>query len=256
MAAVSPSRMALGNSSYNDNTSIYAVAQCIVTVEDSGCSACLQDLAGRIPASCPGKQGLRMLALSCSLKYEIYPIPLYYFPSPRQPTPHPPPSPSRGRHGSDSKTIIVAVVIPGAAAVAVLSILFSYFIWRRYSTILLDSGHDDHDSSESIASLFISLRTLRAATDNFNNDHKLGQGGFGSVYKAWYHWNNGATSKILDPTLGNNWPRDEVLKCIKIGLLCVQEHVADRPSMSEVIMMLSNYNATPPALTRPAYNDT
>lgn len=109
MAALSPSRMALGNSSYNDNTSIYAVAQCIVTLEDSGCSACLQDLAGRIPASCPGKQGLRMLALSCSLKYEIYPIPLYYFPSPRQPTPHPPPSPSRGRHGE--RNILPDIII-------------------------------------------------------------------------------------------------------------------------------------------------
>lgn len=43
--------------------------------------------------------------------------------------------------GSDSKTIIVAVVIPGAAAVAVLSILFSYFIWRRYSTILLGNQY-------------------------------------------------------------------------------------------------------------------
>jgi hypothetical protein len=37
---------------------------------------------------------------------------------------------------------------------------------------------------ESIDSLIIDLSTLRAATGNFADVNKLGEGGFGSVYKV------------------------------------------------------------------------
>lgn len=37
---------------------------------------------------------------------------------------------------------------------------------------------------ESINSLILDLSTLRAATDNFDDRNKLGEGGFGVVYKV------------------------------------------------------------------------
>jgi hypothetical protein len=46
------------------------------------------------------------------------------------------------------------------------------------------------DSIESIESLLIDLPTLQMATNNFADNNKLGEGGFGSVYKVgtllWY----------------------------------------------------------------------
>ena len=36
------------------------------------------------------------------------------------------------------------------------------------------------------------------------------------------------------------------LRCINIALLCVQESAADRPTMSDVVAMLSNESATLP----------
>lgn len=38
---------------------------------------------------------------------------------------------------------------------------------------------------ESIESLLMDLSTLRTATDNFAENNKLGEGGFGGVYKVW-----------------------------------------------------------------------
>ncbi|XP_038705129.1 putative receptor-like protein kinase At4g00960 isoform X2 [Tripterygium wilfordii] len=70
---------------------------------------------------------------------------------------------------------------------------------------------------------------------------------------AWQHWVNGTALELLDPTLGDQWPRYEVLKCIHIGLLCVQEHAADRPTMSEIVMMLSSYAVTFASPLRPAF---
>nr|POF04787.1 g-type lectin s-receptor-like serine/threonine-protein kinase [Quercus suber] len=84
------------------------------------------------------------------------------------------------------------------------------------------------------------LRTIIAATDNFSIANKLGQGGFGPVYKAWDLWREDNSMKIVDPLLDEAYPANEVSRCIQIGLLCVQEHPTDRPTMSTVVFMLGN----------------
>ncbi|PON78434.1 Tyrosine-protein kinase [Parasponia andersonii] len=38
----------------------------------------------------------------------------------------------------------------------------------------------------------------------------------------------------------NSCPMGNFMLCIQVGLLCVQESVEDRPTMSDVILMLSN----------------
>ncbi|KAL5054396.1 hypothetical protein RYX36_035078 [Vicia faba] len=45
---------------------------------------------------------------------------------------------------------------------------------------------------------------------------------------------------IVDLALNKSYPSDIVLKCIQIGLLCVQENATNRPSMLEVVLMLAN----------------
>lgn len=71
--------------------------------------------------------------------------------------------------------------------------------------------------------------------------------------QAWEHWTNGTALELLDPTLDEQWSKNEVLKCIHIGLLCLQEAVADRPTMSEIVMMLSSYTITSPSPSQPAF---
>ncbi|KAF7836273.1 Cysteine-rich receptor-like protein kinase 10 [Senna tora] len=46
----------------------------------------------------------------------------------------------------------------------------------------------------------------------------------------------------------------EVLKCIHIGLLCVQEDAADRPTMSLVVVMLASETMTLPNPKNPAFS--
>ncbi|KAK8675364.1 hypothetical protein V6N13_033433 [Hibiscus sabdariffa] len=98
----------------------------------------------------------------------------------------------------------------------------------------IDEGRRNGDLS------FFDLSTVAAATNNFSSDNKLGQGGFGPVYKVWELWKEGKAMQAVDSALGDSYPADEILKCIQIGLMCVQEHAADRPVMSAVVSMLSN----------------
>ncbi|KXG28852.1 hypothetical protein SORBI_3005G175200 [Sorghum bicolor] len=57
---------------------------------------------------------------------------------------------------------------------------------------------------------------------------------------VWKHWVEGTIAQIADPSLGRHYPMAEVLKCINIGLLCVQQSPTDRPSMSAIVVMLSS----------------
>uniref|UniRef100_A0A0D9YFW9 Protein kinase domain-containing protein n=1 Tax=Oryza glumipatula TaxID=40148 RepID=A0A0D9YFW9_9ORYZ len=64
---------------------------------------------------------------------------------------------------------------------------------------------------------------------------------------AWSLWNEGKSLELADETMKGSFDSDEVLKCIRVGLLCVQENPDDRPLMSQVLLML----ATTDAITLP-----
>ncbi|RZB43824.1 Cysteine-rich receptor-like protein kinase 29 [Glycine soja] len=69
---------------------------------------------------------------------------------------------------------------------------------------------------------------------------------------AWTNLRKGTTTNIIDPTLNNAF-RDEIVRCIYIGLLCVQEKVADRPTMASVVLMLESHSFALPVPLQPAY---
>ncbi|CAL5393952.1 unnamed protein product [Camellia sinensis] len=57
---------------------------------------------------------------------------------------------------------------------------------------------------------------------------------------AWELYNEGQASDLVDEVVVDSCSLSEVMRCVQIGLLCVQDHVADRPTMSIVVFMLSN----------------
>ncbi|KAK2978983.1 hypothetical protein RJ640_017547 [Escallonia rubra] len=69
---------------------------------------------------------------------------------------------------------------------------------------------------------------------------------------VWDLWREGRALEAADPSLGESYQAHEVLRCIHIGLLCVQEFANDRPSMSEVAFMLC-HETTLSSPTQPAF---
>ncbi|KAM1050793.1 hypothetical protein ACFX2I_032370 [Malus domestica] len=59
------------------------------------------------------------------------------------------------------------------------------------------------------------------------------------VQKVWEAHKAGNLAQLVDPTLQMNFPTDEAIQFLKVGLLCVQERANQRPRMSKAVEMLS-----------------
>lgn len=58
---------------------------------------------------------------------------------------------------------------------------------------------------------------------------------------------------LMEETLCESCKKEEYLKCITVGLLCVQEDPSERPTMSNVVFMLGSETATLPTPKQPAF---
>ena len=63
----------------------------------------------------------------------------------------------------------------------------------------------------------------------------------------------GDIHELVSESRGASCPKDQLLRFVNVDLICVQEHAIDRPTMSEVISMLSNDAVDLPAPKQPAY---
>lgn len=71
--------------------------------------------------------------------------------------------------------------------------------------------------------------------------------------QAWKLWSNNHELELMDPLLEETYVENDVLRCIHIALLCVQEDPAYRPTMSAVVFMLENDIVQLPEATEPAF---
>ncbi|CAO2183809.1 unnamed protein product [Urochloa humidicola] len=72
---------------------------------------------------------------------------------------------------------------------------------------------------------------------------------------AWQLWEDGNCTQLIDNSLsieGNNHEAD-IVRCIQIALLCVQESPEDRPDMKEVARMLCNKDTQLDIPKEPSY---
>ncbi|VAH41780.1 unnamed protein product [Triticum turgidum subsp. durum] len=73
-----------------------------------------------------------------------------------------------------------------------------------------------------------------------------------TVY-SWNMWNKGKTEDLPDSSIMDNCSPDEVLLCVHVALLCVQENPDDRPHMSFIVFLLENGSTSLPPPDCPAY---
>ncbi|PRQ54383.1 putative protein kinase RLK-Pelle-DLSV family [Rosa chinensis] len=88
----------------------------------------------------------------------------------------------------------------------------------------------------------ISGQKINSSHHDDKNDEDL-------VSFAWRNWREGTASNLIDSTLMPAVSNTDIMRCIHIGLLCLQESMADRPTVTSVIQMLT---CESPGLPKPS----
>ncbi|XP_058725227.1 cysteine-rich receptor-like protein kinase 44 [Vicia villosa] len=168
----------------NDQT-IYGLVQCTPDLSESDCSSCLVQSVARIPIDCcKDKIGGRVVRPSCNMRFETN-FPFYDLTA----TPPPPLSTTNNTSsppppGKSKTTTIIAIVV-SVVAIMVLILIFIYLrVRKRSKKFRIQEEEEDDDEIEISESLQFKLDTIRDATNDFCDENKLGQGGFGTVYRG------------------------------------------------------------------------
>ena len=66
-------------------------------------------------------------------------------------------------------------------------------------------------------------------------------------------WNNGRALEVKDVCLEDSFIESQVLRCMQVGLLCVQMFPKDRPEMSSAVFMLANEGQLLPRPKKPGF---
>ncbi|KAM2620247.1 hypothetical protein TB1_036296 [Malus domestica] len=189
-------KFAFGNTSGPTFQTIFALAQCTPDISEQNCRDCLV-VAFVYIDDFYGKVGGGVNKPSCYFRFDLYPFydptTVKQLPSPAPITPpihSPPPSTnttntSQGSKSGKSRTVII-IVVPIIASL-VLAMFIGICLRVRKAKKKLQSNLipcEDMDEIRSAESLQFNFDTIRIATDDFSEANKLGQGGFGSVYKG------------------------------------------------------------------------
>ncbi|RWR93558.1 receptor-like serine/threonine-protein kinase SD1-8 [Cinnamomum micranthum f. kanehirae] len=100
----------------------------------------------------------------------------------------------------------------------------------------------------SFGVLLLEIMTSKKNTRFQHSDHSLNLLGY-----AWELYNEGRGLELIDPILVDSSLATELVRYIHVALLCVQERATDRPTMSEVILFLTNQNADMLSPRQPAF---
>ncbi|KAK9706541.1 hypothetical protein RND81_07G133700 [Saponaria officinalis] len=198
-AALGDSRrkFATGEANVSSTVRVYGLLQCIPDVEDFDCLNCLRDAINYTLADCCyGQLGVEAAGVICGIRFDTHRFyksatvlpPLL---SPARPPPFlwlPPStlSSTTSKRGNTNKRIRVTVAtgIPTVAFLLIIVILMAFYLKRR-KVSTAKTEHEEEDEDDRLGeSLRLHFNVVKTATQNFSNSNKLGQGGFGTVYKG------------------------------------------------------------------------
>ncbi|PIN26565.1 Serine/threonine protein kinase [Handroanthus impetiginosus] len=105
------------------------------------------------------------------------------------------------------------------------------------------------------AGTYFGVIILEIVSGQRNNSFHDLEGPLSLVQFAWELWEQGAELELMDPKLNTLScdMKDQVRKCIQVGLLCVQSQAVDRPVIEDAVSMLKNETKSLPMPCKPAF---
>ncbi|KAH9754418.1 cysteine-rich receptor-like protein kinase 10 [Citrus sinensis] len=140
------------------------LVQCIPYLSKSDSNICLRGAVAQIPNCCYGKRGARILTPSCNIRYELYP----FFEDPTVPI-----YPPNKKNGSSDEE-------KANSQETGLLHLADGRLGNDYTYDALRGQKQEETQEFPLFPLHLAVE----ATQHFSDENKLGEGGFGPVYKG------------------------------------------------------------------------
>ncbi|CAH2080041.1 unnamed protein product [Thlaspi arvense] len=236
---------------------VHALAQCWESVGKEGCKVCLEKAVGEVKRCVSRREG-RAMNSGCYLRYSDH---KFYNGDAHSII-----------HGLSNKGVIVAIVLT-MSAIVMLVLLATYVIIVKVSKTKQEQRNLALVSKKfKNSKTKFKYETLEKATDYFSHKKKLGQGGNGTVFLGvlpngknvavkrlvWNLYRLNRLVEAVDPCIKEELlqaqgSEAEVCKVLCVGLLCTQASPSLRPSMEEVIRMLTDRDYPIPSPTNPPF---
>ncbi|KAL0012448.1 hypothetical protein SO802_007556 [Lithocarpus litseifolius] len=181
---------------FKDDT-IYALVQCGTDLSANQCNSCLQKAISDIQTCCFFSVGARLFSRSCYLRYELYNF--YQVLT----------SSTNNMNGESSVRKIWMIIILTVVPVCLVVVLIAFVYWlamnnksKKRKNVIATQGpifrtvHDQHNTDFQHQKFqgrneqqdqelpYFDFASISTATDNFSDSNKLGEGGFGTVYRG------------------------------------------------------------------------
>lgn len=152
------------------NESAYVLADCWRNLDESSCRACLDNATSSILKCFPWSEG-RALNTGCFVRYSD----INFL------------NKEVGNGSSKGRTIVIIVTVLSTVVFLVVGVVIGVYYWKHKMIQKKRKGSNDVEKlvkTLNDSSLNFKFSTLEKATGFFDNANKLGQGGFGTVYKG------------------------------------------------------------------------
>ncbi|KAJ4975293.1 hypothetical protein NE237_000399 [Protea cynaroides] len=169
---------------------VYGLVQCTHDLTKDDCNVCLTGCVYDIPNNIYPKEGGRVLKPSCNLRFEFNSV---FFKRTASTLDLPainstslsPSTNSTGTEGKGRSKSTLIILVVTIIIIVIMVIIFIFY--QRIEKSKQKHKHEDGDDQSDITnanSLLFNFDTIKVATDNFSDANKIGEGGFGVVYKV------------------------------------------------------------------------
>ncbi|KAJ1439232.1 Serine-threonine/tyrosine-protein kinase, catalytic domain [Sesbania bispinosa] len=244
-AAFNPARnmFAAGEIEFPRKKTIYGLVQCTRDISETDCSSCLSTAFSELTICCSHREGGIIVSRNCNMRFGL----------------------SEFFNTSSAYLLIypTSKVLIGLCTACIRRKKDEDRDEEKSERTLLQELSSPKNvaitqEGELISSdelLFMPLATIKAATGDFSDTNKLGQGGFGAVYKGVLPDGNEIAVKRLSR---KSWQGIEEFKNEVILIAKLQhrnlEDPEQRPTMSDVVVLLGSESMALPQPRQPAFS--
>uniref|UniRef100_A0A0E0BV11 Protein kinase domain-containing protein n=1 Tax=Oryza glumipatula TaxID=40148 RepID=A0A0E0BV11_9ORYZ len=183
---------------------LYGLAQCTRDLAGSECQKCLKRYVDGLGRLYTNESAGNIKGSSCYLRFDLMPFDITLPPSPSPLSSSPPPTipatrvPPPASPPSVSTGLVVGLTLGAVSFLVVLGFSIRFVLRRRRKHagltkeqemeeggIFDDETAMEDDFEKGTGPKRFRFGELAIATDDFSDEHKLGEGGFGSVYRGF-----------------------------------------------------------------------